>query len=141
MDTHHHAVAFTRETALAQGESYPITTSTNKASTIHAEQDLMRKLYRMFKRRKLVSVRKVDILVIRLSSSGKLGMSRPCSECVKTLKHSPVPIGKVYYSSREGNIVAEKFLDLIHTRGYMSSGRRKRLNLEFTHPKISSFPN
>ncbi len=125
-DKHHQAVAFVGHTQLAHGQSYPITFSANHASTIHAEKDMMRELCRMFKRRKFESIRKVDILVIRVSNSGKLGMSRPCRECVNTLKFSPIPIRRVYYSSKDGDIVFEKFLDLLDSKGYVSSGRRKK---------------
>lgn len=72
----------------------------------HAEIDALNKL----KTKKNVNIKnnKFDLVVIRLSRTGKLGESRPCFHCLEKLENSNVKIRNVYYSSND-TIVKEKF--------------------------------
>ena len=50
---------------------------------------------------------KIDIYVVRLSKNGEyLANSKPCVECVKTMKKAGVD--KIIYSNGNGEIVSEK---------------------------------
>jgi hypothetical protein len=62
------------------------------------------------KLRKRIS--KTDILVFRNSSKG-IKNSRPCSECLETMKK--LGIRRVYYSLDTGEIVYEKVSNMIST--------------------------
>lgn len=54
----------------------------------------------------------VNILVIRLTKSNELNMSKPCGNCIRILKSYPPKKGynikDVYYSDENGNIVKTK---------------------------------
>jgi len=77
----------------------------NKKTSIHAEHDAINKLPSLKKRKKL---EKINILVIRITKNGKLGMSKPCSECVNKLKMLPpkngYKINEIYYSTERESI-------------------------------------
>lgn len=81
-------------------------TKTNIKISVHAEIMSLNK----------IKVKKgIDIIVIRLTKSNKLTYSRPCSQCIETLKNNG--FRKVYYSNFEGNIESEYLSDMtkIHT--------------------------
>lgn len=106
------------------GENY--TTLGNGALSVHAEQDAISKIStskHIFK--------KTDLLVIRLSKLGKLGPSKPCKHCIYRLgmacEKYNFSIQYVYYSNSEGDIVCEKFSDLVNSDQYISSGIRKKI--------------
>lgn len=80
-------------------------------STIHAEIDALCKIDSKY-------VRGMDILIIRVCNSKKLGNSRPCNSCIDKLCKRG--IRKVYYSNKEGDIVSE-FIDSM-PRLHVSSG-------------------
>jgi len=73
---------------------------------IHAEMEAMKKIKRNIKKT-------YDILVIRVTKTGTLGNSRPCSRCKKYIlykcKMSGIQIGKIYYSNDDGSIRCERF--------------------------------
>lgn len=73
---------------------------------IHAEYDAITKLIPLRKRKKLETV---NLLVIRLSGKNKLQSSKPCSNCIDTMKTLPEKKGykiqNIYYSDADGNIV------------------------------------
>ena len=52
-----------------------------------------------------------DLLVIRISSSNTLRMSKPCSGCLKKIKANG--INKVYYSTNEETIAVENAADIV----------------------------
>lgn len=52
-----------------------------------------------------------EILVVRLSKTGKLLLAKPCIHCCYTLEH--VKIKYVYYSNDDGEIIRSKVSDLI----------------------------
>jgi len=70
----------------------------------------------------------VDLLVIRVSKTGKLGNSRPCKHCLLHLsQNKDVKVRNVYYSTRDTTIVREKFNTMLESdKTYVSSGFRHR---------------
>ncbi len=73
---------------------------------IHAEHDALNKLQPLRYKRKLEPI---NILVIRLSMKNNLQSSKPCSNCIETMKKLPQKKGykiqNIYYSDSEGNII------------------------------------
>ena len=58
---------------------------------------------------------KIDILVISMTKTGGLRMSKPCKNCILAMYKEPrVVIGHVYYSDRNGEIIRVRFRDLLH---------------------------
>ena len=57
---------------------------------IHAEQDAINKLKPLKYKKKLESI---NILVIRLSSKNKLQSSKPCANCIESMKNNPTKKG------------------------------------------------
>ena len=73
---------------------------------IHAECDAILKLRPLKNKKKLQSI---NLLVIRLSSKNKIQSSKPCNNCIETMKILPQKKGykieNIYYSNEEGNII------------------------------------
>lgn len=73
---------------------------------IHAEHDAINKLKPLYRKKTLESV---NLLVIRFSKNNKLQNSKPCANCIKTMKTLPLKKGykikKIYYSDENGNII------------------------------------
>lgn len=73
---------------------------------IHAEQDALSKLMPL-KQKKKPEI--IDLLVIRLSKTNKLQISKPCSHCIKMMGISSLNKGykirNVYYSDSDGKII------------------------------------
>ncbi len=86
-----------------------------KDFSIHAEIDAIYKLP--------ISVKGLDILVIRIDSRGNLQNSRPCNCCIEKLIKKG--FRKVFYSSGGGDIFYE-FLDNMD-KIHLSSGTNYRL--------------
>ena len=65
--------------------------------------------------KKIRRCKKYNILVVRVNSSGKLCNSRPCNNCIQTMREIGI-IDTVFYSDKDGNIVSEKLdqMDMIH---------------------------
>lgn len=78
----------------------------NKINTIHAEHDSINKLPYYKRQRRYCNI---NILVIRLSKTNKMGMSKPCPMCVRNMRILPRKKGyiikDVYYSDSDGKIV------------------------------------
>lgn len=96
-------------------------------SSIHAEVDSMTKFRKLNRHRRFVNLGDtIDILVIKLSKTGRLGYSRPCKNCIGRMSKYEMNIGTVYYSDENQDIVAERFHDLFssdstrHSRGTRS---------------------
>ena len=72
-------------------------------TSVHAEKDLFDKLLSQKK------MKKINILVVRFTKNGVLGMSKPCDKCIQFLSVFPqrkgYTINKVYYSDQNGNII------------------------------------
>lgn len=60
---------------------------------------------------KVKTLKGKDLLVIRLSTTNSLRMSKPCSGCIKKIK--ACGINKVYYSTNEQTIAVENAADII----------------------------
>jgi hypothetical protein len=77
----------------------------HKYCTTHAEVDAVNKLKPRDKHKKPV---KVDIMVIRITSTGGLCSSAPCHNCEEYMKTQAIKKGykihKIYYSTSSGEI-------------------------------------
>ena len=82
-------------------------------NSIHAERNAINKL----PNNKLKKIIKINIIVIRVSSTGIIGMSKPCSKCVRDMSIFPnkkgYTIDKIYYSDENGNIIKTTLHKLI----------------------------
>lgn len=89
--------------------------------TTHAEHDAIEKLPCLPKKK---SLENVHLLVIRISKTGKLGISKPCCKCVNMLKTWPMKKGykiqNIYYSSHDGNIVETTLKKLEEEKPHVS---------------------
>lgn len=82
----------------------------------HAETDVLRKIKKNKKARSKKIVR-FDLIVIRVSKTGILGSSKPCSNCLKHLmevRQYGIYIDNVYYSTSNGSIEKSKLINLIN---------------------------
>ena len=84
-------------------------------SSIHAEANAMKKLLPLPRQKKL---KKVDLLVIRVSKNGQYGNSKPCIHCILNL-HKNLPdkgysLRDVYYTDEHGKIVSIRFNELMY---------------------------
>lgn len=86
----------------------------------HAEIDALNKI----KNKKNIP-KNIDLLVIKLTKSGKLSSSRPCIHCLNSLEKSNLKFKNIYYSDSNGNILKEKFSNMKNNpTTYISSGKR-----------------
>ena len=73
---------------------------------VHAEYDAIRKLLPLKTNKKL---KNINILVIRISGKNKLQLSKPCANCIQSMKTLPAKLGyriqNVYYSNEDGSII------------------------------------
>jgi deoxycytidylate deaminase len=79
-------------------------------SSLHAEVNVLYHLIKNIKKnnKKInLSTRGLDLWVIRVNSNNQLVESKPCNQCIKTIKE--YHIGKVYYSTEDGKI---NFIDV-----------------------------
>ena len=80
---------------------------------IHAEHDAINKL-KPLKRKK--HLQNINMLVIRLTKSNKLQSSKPCANCIETIKTLPEKKGyrikNIYYSDENGEIVKSSLRSL-----------------------------
>jgi tRNA(Arg) A34 adenosine deaminase TadA len=96
--------------------------SNAKYSTVHAEIDALV----TFNKKYLKGIKGMDIIIIRINnySSSKLKISRPCNNCIDTLRK--FDIRKVYYSDEYGNIVYENLKDM--QKKHTSAGEKFKRN-------------
>ncbi len=66
----------------------------------------------------------IDIFVVKVNQSGTLTESRPCVQCVYTMKCAG--IRKCYYSTHDGNITVEKVEHMFSD--YVCMGQTRCLN-------------
>jgi len=94
--------------------------NTRSDTTIHAEINAINNLVRRSAYKKHLT--KIDLLVIRTSKTGKLGMSKPCIKCIIDLSTMPQKKGyvikNIYYSNSEGIIIKTNLKSLIDTRDF-----------------------
>jgi cytidine deaminase len=100
---------------------------------IHAEYDAINRL-RPLKRKK--HLQNINILVVRLSKNNKLQSSKPCANCIKTMKILPEKKGyrirNIYYSNENGDIVTSSLKNLDNEELHYSRFFRK--NKKFDTP-------
>jgi len=106
-----------------------------KGKTIHAEYDAIKKL----KQRDSNSIKKINMLVIKTSITGKLGNSKPCLNCILDIINLTPKKGyrvdKLYYSDENGSIQKVKLNKLIKLGHFHVSSFYK--NHGFKHPWIT----
>ena len=89
----------------------------------HAEMDAINKIKYLRNIPKII-----DIFVIRFNKNNDLCESRPCIHCIKSLDKFKTPIRFVYYSTKDGIIVRERFDDMKTCQTHhISSGIRNKL--------------
>ena len=126
----YHICAYFNKDRIIMGENSPRRMGSAPIST-HAEMDVLRKI---FKNSQLPNsskrIEKFDVLVIRISKTGKLGSSRPCFHCISTMMNTPIAkIQNVYYSTNDGKIVREKLDTMLESElTIVSTGWRARTN-------------
>jgi hypothetical protein len=100
--------------------------------TVHAEAHALSKLDKINTfRRNVKKHNKIDLLVVRMSKTGKIGYSRPCKDCLDKMSLSRYNINNIYYTANDGLIKMEKFQFMMNSPlTCYSSGdpRRKNLN-------------
>jgi hypothetical protein len=95
---------------------------------VHAECDALSKLMPLKNKKKLESI---NLLVIRLTGKNKIQSSKPCNNCIQTMKTLPPKMGYkvdiIYYSDADGNIVKTNLKALDdEDKHYSKYYRRKR---------------
>ena len=74
--------------------------------SVHAEINAINNLPNSTNKKKLI---KIDLLVIRTSNTGKIGMSKPCVKCIIDLSTIPLKKGyiikNIYYSDNESKLI------------------------------------
>ena len=124
----HHICAFIR---LRDGKIYIGENSVRKIPGVpvstHAEMDVMRKImkYNTGKKKE-----KFDVLVLKISKIGKIGLSRPCYHCISSMiSNSIINIKNIYYSTYNGRIIREKLIDMLDSElTRVSTGWRQRIS-------------
>ena len=96
----------------------------------HAEIDALKKIKAIYSRDRRIL--KLNLLIIRITKTGKIGCAKPCFHCMKQLCAATfVNIKKVYYSDQAGEIICEKFSALAESKDhYISSGYKYRMGLK-----------
>lgn len=84
----------------------------------HAEHHVINKFLRLKNKPKLI-----DLVVVRLSKTGKLGQSKPCFHCLLRINSSGLKIKNIYYSLSDGTIKCEKLCNIQCTQ--LSTGYKK----------------
>ena len=101
--------------------------SAGKNPGIHAECDALTKLMPLKNKKRLEPI---NLLVVRFSPKNKIQSSKPCYNCIETMKNYPKKIGykivNIYYSDTDGNIIKTN-LKLLDTeeKHYSKYFRRK----------------
>ena len=102
---HHAAVFFKRGNVLSYGEN--TTKGYRGEYSTHAEEQALRNLLFARPGRRRRNSR-IDLLVIRTSRTGQLGISRPCDHCIRVLTMALPSKGyslrHVYYSTEDGTL-------------------------------------
>ena len=103
------------------GDSYGIKTG------IHAEHDAINKLKSLNNKKTTESI---NLLVIRVSTKNSLQSSKPCANCIESMKILPIKKGykiqNIYYSDAEGNIIIKSLTDLDNEEKHYSRFYRKK---------------
>lgn len=100
----------------------------NGLPSMHAEEGVLYKLRRLFRDNKVSVGTQLDLLVFKLTKTGKLSFSRPCRACIIRLQRSGYNIRNVYYSNETGDIIFESLASLVASKGQFSRGTRAKNN-------------
>jgi len=104
---------------------------------IHAEVAAIKHMQRgRYTRGKDRMRNEYDLYVIRLSRIGLLGESKPCINCIQRLRESGIKIRYVYYSTKNRDIVCEKFSQMY--TDHVGRARRKQMQNKHQVTIISS---
>lgn len=97
---------------------------------IHAECDAISKLMPLKPKKKLEHI---NIVVIRLSPKNKIQSSKPCNNCIETMKNLPPKKGYkiqyIYYSDIFGDIIKKSLNTLEKEERHYSRFYRKQQKL------------
>jgi len=95
-------------------------------STVHAEISALNKLKNINSKK----CKKINLLVIKVSYTGKVGNSKPCIKFIEKMYCLPIDKGysikNVYYSDDKGNIIKNKIQNLIEDENKHLSRYYKR---------------
>ena len=109
---------------------------TRGVGSMHAENNAIMNLPSRPRNKKYL---KVNILVIRISQTGKLGNSKPCIKCIIDMLNLPQKKGyiikNVLYSNENG-LIEYTTLDKIINNGNFHVSRFYRMT-NFNHPLLS----
>lgn len=121
-NTKHYTIAFKSGKSkwceqLVLGSNYSLLNNLpNIHNTIHSEHDGMRKLFKLNKRKRILSrTDKIDLLVIRITKTGIIGYSRPCRNCLLRLSRINFNIRLIYYSINNSDVRCEKLSEMIES--------------------------
>jgi cytidine deaminase len=93
--------------------------SSTSINSIHAETNAIMNLPKLKRNKRL---KKIDILVIRTSSTGKLGISKPCYSCLINMVNLPEKRGyiikNILYSDENGDIIHTTLQNLLTKSDY-----------------------
>ena len=116
----HGAILFSRRSILSKGyNKFDVTQLQNNNISVHAEMSCLKSF------RRDVKYNKCHILVVRINSSNKLVNSRPCKDCIASLRN--ISIKNIYYSNEAGEILCERVKHSISN--HVSSGNRYQRRL------------
>ena len=108
------------------------------AGTTHAEANAINNLPPRPNNRK--HLKKINILVIRTSNTGKIGMSKPCIKCIIDMMCLPPKKGyiikNISYSDSNGDIITTSLKNLISEGEFHVTRFYKTHN--FQHPLLKS---
>jgi len=69
----------------------------------------------------------IDIVSIRMSSSGTIGNARPCEGCIIRMSKCPIKINNIFYPDDANKFKKEKFRDMrISKKNRFSSGDNRK---------------
>jgi cytidine deaminase len=101
----------------------------NGGKTVHAECAAINKLPNRFNK----ATKKINILVIRTTKTGKLSTSKPCYNCIMNMNNDAPRKGYkiewVYYSNEDGSISKEKLSTLSRGNFHISSFYKYRARI------------
>ena len=87
--------------------------TSNNGATIHAEHFAINKLKVRDKNKKLL---KISIIVIKISNTGLIGMSKPCKHCIDNMQmlanRRGYQIENVYFSNNKREIEKWSYAEL-----------------------------
>jgi hypothetical protein len=111
--------------------------NTRGVGTMHAEANAILNLQKIYRNKKHLS--KINILVIRISPTGKLGNSKPCIKCIIDMINIPQKKGyiikNILYSNENGLIESTTLDRIIGEKNFHISRFYRMTN--FNHPLLS----